>query len=220
MTNIYLKPVEKIWSFCLDLIFPESVLSKKVKNLSPEEIARIERSSPIDVHTTCLFSYQDPIAKEIIWQIKYYENESLVRTILSSMSHVIENELLLHIPQEKPIYLIAVPLSKERFHERGYNQSVLIRDILQDVISRTHKRIFCSDCIVKTKETERQTHKNRADRLHNIQDTFTIQTSDIPNDAHCIVVDDVITTGATTNAIYTLLKRSGYTYVTRFSLAH
>ncbi|MFN9590077.1 MAG: ComF family protein [Bacteroidota bacterium] len=93
-------------------------------------------------------------------------------------------------------YIIPLPLHPEKILIRGYNQAQLIAD----GISRSWKKPVLSHAIVREKFTNSQTKQNRDNRWLNMQNVFTVRDPKLLKNRHCLLVDDVITTGATLEA--------------------
>ncbi len=99
--------------------------------------------------------------------------------------------------------IIPVPLHKKRLKQRGYNQSELIADevsVLTGIEVRT-------DLIIKEKHTVPQTKLSREDRKENLKDAFKYISNEKIAGKNILILDDVVTTGATTNEIAKLLRR-------------
>lgn len=102
--------------------------------------------------------------------------------------------------------IVPVPLHFSKKDRRGYNQSDLIAEGLKESINVP---IF-SDALIRTKNTESQTQKTRAERLKNVKDVFIAKEQHTLQGKHVLLVDDVITTGATLeSAALTLLSIPG-----------
>jgi ComF family protein len=92
-------------------------------------------------------------------------------------------------------YLLPVPLHRRKERERGYNQAAYIARGAADVTNLPIR----TDLLVRTKNTQTQTQLNREQRKKNMEDAFVI----VEQKAHeiegktLLIVDDVITTGAT-----------------------
>ncbi|HEY3461386.1 MAG TPA: double zinc ribbon domain-containing protein [Casimicrobiaceae bacterium] len=90
---------------------------------------------------------------------------------------------------------VPVPLAPTRLRERGYNQSALLALALA---ARCHVPVRES-CLVRTRRTATQTRLTPEERRHNVSGAFAVPASERPTirGAHLVLVDDVITTGAT-----------------------
>lgn len=93
--------------------------------------------------------------------------------------------------------IIPVPLHASRLMERGYNQSAVIANAMGIAVDELSlKRI---------RKTESQTTKTRAERADNMQGAFLLNDSNSLNGKHVLIVDDVLTTGATIEACANVL---------------
>jgi ComF family protein len=104
-----------------------------------------------------------------------------------------------------PDLVVPVPLHPRRLRQRGYNQSLLIA---QALVHETGWNI--DDRIVaRIVDTPPQVRMRHDERLANMRAAFTINDSDLPRNAHVLIVDDVLTTGATTGEIARMLRAAG-----------
>jgi ComF family protein len=92
--------------------------------------------------------------------------------------------------------IIPLPLFVAREKKRGYNQATLIAMGL----SQHFKIPVIMDAIIRVKKTETQTHKSRIQRWKNMESTFEIRNPQKIYGKHILLVDDVITTGASLEA--------------------
>jgi ComF family protein len=92
--------------------------------------------------------------------------------------------------------IVPVPLHSSRIKTRGYNQSERIAKGLSEV---TGWKIY-NNLILRTKATETQTKKSKEERWKNVSGKFALNNPDIAKGKHLILVDDVVTTGATLEA--------------------
>jgi ComF family protein len=110
-----------------------------------------------------------------------------------------------------------VPLHKIKFRERGYNQSDYICRGMNEVLNLK----YIEDLIIRKKNTTTQTHLSIHERELNVKNAF-IKNLDHKNefrDSNIILIDDVITTGATLNEIIKVLRKSGVNKIMCLSLA-
>jgi ComF family protein len=89
--------------------------------------------------------------------------------------------------------VVAIPLHKNKLRLRGYNQS----EMLCNGIAETLEIDNLSNQIIRTKFTETQTKKSRLERSENVNKVFEVTKKAIFENKHILLIDDVITTGAT-----------------------
>jgi ComF family protein len=112
--------------------------------------------------------------------------------------------------------IIPLPLFASREKKRGYNQALLIAE----GISRQLNIPVCCNGIIRIKKTETQTHKSRIQRWRNMEATFEIRDPGQITNKHILLVDDVVTTGASLEACAMILKRVRGARVSIACLAH
>jgi ComF family protein len=99
--------------------------------------------------------------------------------------------------------IIPVPLHPNKLKKRGYNQS----ECIAQGISSSTKIPIKNNILVRTIASSTQTKKNRFERWQNVETIFNVEDPGLIAHKHIILVDDVITTGATVEACtHTLLK--------------
>lgn len=134
-----------------------------------------------------LFSKKGKV-QHLIHQLKY-KNRPDVGVYLGKMLAKHLNELY---PGQFDV-VVPVPLHKDKERKRGYNQSAMIAQGIAEVLN-----IPVGDTnFIKVTYTETQTRKARFARYENVKETFKVVDSDVFAGKHLLLVDDVITTGAT-----------------------
>ncbi len=194
----------------LDLIFPPSASEQLVRTCTPTRLRQsTERSFYDEVRT--LFPYKDPLIRALIWQLKYNGN-SRASVLLGD---ALREEITLTI--KKPRVIIPVPLSPERLRARGFNQVVqfakvalsdLPQHTLEEQVLRRHHRVTP------------QAHLSRTERLSSIEGVFYIDHPEKIEGKDLILLDDVVTTGATLRAARSALLKAKPRSVTCIALAH
>lgn len=92
--------------------------------------------------------------------------------------------------------IVPVPLAWRRERQRGYNQSRLLAQGVGEVT-----RLTVSDCAVRrTVFHGSQTELSRWDRQQNVEDVFRLRNADSLRGRHVLLIDDIVTTGATVSA--------------------
>jgi ComF family protein len=102
-------------------------------------------------------------------------------------------------------FVIYVPLHKKRERHRGYNQAALIAEGIAEMLAIPVLR----NVLIKTKATQSQTRKGRFSRYENLKSVFEVVDPEKIRGKHILLVDDVITTGATLEACGIVLHAAG-----------
>ena len=91
-----------------------------------------------------------------------------------------------------------MPISKERYKERGYNQSSLIaKEIAKQLIQKSIVIQYNNECLFKVKNIVEQSKLNKKERMKNIEGVYRLQNCKALFDKKILLVDDVYTTGST-----------------------
>jgi len=161
------------------------------------------KSRPLFAKVLTYGIYEGALA-EAIHQFKFYGLKRLARPLGSLL-------LSLDIPQTDGI--ISVPLSIKSLRDRGFNQSLLLARMIAGEI----KVPLLMDILFKKKETQPQIGLSARDRRVNIKNAFEIK-GDIEG-RRLLLVDDVITTGATVTECSKELLKAGAKEVVVIALA-
>lgn len=100
--------------------------------------------------------------------------------------------------------VIPVPLTKRRNRFRGFNQAEVLATRVAEVIEGD----LCHE-VIRIRETRPQPGLGKISRQKNIKGAFSVTNPQSVRDKDCIVVDDLLTTGATMNEIARILKTAG-----------
>jgi ComF family protein len=112
-----------------------------------------------------------------------------------------------------PELLIPVPTSRQRLQQRGFNQALEIAKVVGKQLSIP----IDYSSVTRGKQSAVQKHLNKQQRSHNVDSAF-ILTKPIAA-THVAIIDDVITTGATTKAIAYLLRENGVKNIQSWAVA-
>lgn len=137
------------------------------------------------------------VIQRMLHELKYRQNKECGRYL----GTLLANEMELSGWIKDIDVIIPVPLSKKRKIERGYNQSVLIAEPVAERFALSVN----DDAVIRTVNTETQTHKNREERWNSMQHIFKIEDISAIKNKHVLVLDDVLTTGATMEVLCNVL---------------
>ena len=141
------------------------------------------------------------IVQHLLHQLKYNNHPEV--GVKLGQAYGLE---LLHMGFDKEFdMIIPVPLHTSRQRQRGYNQSAQFALGLSEAL-----KIDWNDSIsIRKQATATQTHKSKAERWDNVKDVFSVKGLDVIKNKRVLLVDDVITTGATLEACGQHLVESG-----------
>ncbi|HEY7452317.1 MAG TPA: ComF family protein [Candidatus Limnocylindria bacterium] len=153
------------------------------------------------------FAHRDE-AQRIIRRLKYGGGRHLADPLARRAQPAFRR--LLGVSGPGP--LVPVPLHRSRERERGYNQAHLLALALGQ-----EARLPVWPLLVRRRATERQHGLDRATRVRNLRDAMAVLPGPAP--PVVVLVDDILTTGATFEACAVILREAGAAAVYGFALA-
>lgn len=156
-----------------------------------------------------LYRYDSP-AKPILTAIKFLRHRWLLNVFSEDLSYFAAAILT----ETGYDFLTPVPIDRARLSERHFNQS----EILSGMLSK-HSLIPISNALRKTHSTPAQSRLNQKERRANLYGVFSVRTSDKVAGKRILLVDDILTTGATADEAARVLKNAGAKSVDLFTIA-
>lgn len=153
------------------------------------------------VNGTALFRFEKKgLVQQLIHGLKYKGYEIIGFTLgnwlggeLKSLSHYRSVDVV-----------IPVPLHKNKLRKRGYNQVAKFGQQIAKALDAD----YSDSVLVKVTNTKSQTIKNRLARWNNSDELFALNNPELIADKHILIVDDIITTGATLEACISVLSQA------------
>jgi ComF family protein len=134
--------------------------------------------------------------------------EPLAHPLAAGMAQVLADA-------EKPDLIVAVPLHWSRMRLRGFNQAaVLAAELSTRLDAALDNRI-----LLRKRATPPQTGLTRAERIRNLRGVFQVRSKDAVRGRSILLVDDVLTTGATVDACARVLRAAGASKVSAVTAA-
>ncbi len=163
------------------------------------ETCQTHRHSFEQAHACLLYTGQ---AREAVLRFKFKGRRDYCRTFAA----MIYQRLRMYYQNDDFDLLVCVPLSAKSMRKREYNQS----DLLAKELSRRMRISYCKNAFIKVRETQKQSTLHYVERWDNVHGAYKLKTS--PKQfcgKRILLLDDVLTTGATADELSRLLKRAG-----------
>ncbi|GAB5538359.1 MAG: ComF family protein [Salibacteraceae bacterium] len=146
---------------------------------------------PVEGACSYMFFNKDGIAQALMHQLKY-NNKPIVGEWLGRLfGEEIKDSVFDNVD-----ILVPVPLHRKKEKSRGYNQS---NYIVKGMSESMNKR-YSTNAIERIRANESQTKKGRFERWINVRELFRVSQPEVIQNKHVLLVDDVVTTGATLEA--------------------
>ncbi|MBI4092854.1 MAG: ComF family protein [Candidatus Kerfeldbacteria bacterium] len=203
-----------ISTLALDLLFPPSCricgqedawlcapcLAPLKPRRTPQPVARVDQ-------LLTLGSYDIPVLKRIIQELKYNGGQVLAEPIGQTLATAFGRELTDNA-------VVPVPLHPKRQRNRGFNQSTLIARSLAKRLN-----LMFIEAVDRIRHTQPQVELAEDERLTNVRAAFRLKPGlgQLPKNG--IIVDDVFTTGATSSEVAAVLRSAGMKHITVLTIA-
>ncbi len=146
----------------------------------------------IEFATALLFYRTKGISQQLIYQLKYKGKQNVGNFLGEWLGFELkESERFSSID-----FIVPVPLHSKKLKKRGYNQLSTFGSSISKILNVP----FMNDVLLKKSITDTQTLKRRFERWKNVNEIFYLTDIDVFKNKHILLIDDVITTGATLEA--------------------
>ena len=157
-----------------------------------EAVKKFYGKIEIEHASALLYFNKKGIVQELIHNLKY-KGQQEIGLILGNWYVEDLKELKLKTPFD---IIIPVPLHKRKFRERGYNQVTTFGKALSEGLAITYD----DTVLYRKKYSKTQSKKNLIGRSENIENIFDVLSTEKYQNKHLLLIDDVLTTGATLEA--------------------
>ncbi len=161
----------------------------------------------------CATKYKQDEIEKLIYSFKY----QFIKEIKNELCEILMEHLKISgFKKNSSQVLIPVPLHKKRLRWRGFNQS----EILAKEISDHFDIPMITNVLFRKKYTEPQTLKqDRKERIKNVKNAFLCKNIEIIKDKEIILIDDVLTTGATLKECAKILSKNNIKKIIAITIA-
>ncbi len=197
-----------------DILFPLRTDAAALRSLSSDEflaLAAPQLLTATSPATVALLPFPEPAVRAAIHEAKYHGSVRAFTLLAQTLAeYLLEADDMAHRP-----IVVPVPLGKKRRKERGFNQ---IEEVLRQATKECSIEINTA-LLVRTRETLSQVSLPRYRRKENMRGAFRATHEADPARTY-ILIDDVITTGATLQSAVDALIEAGAKHIVPLALAH
>ncbi len=217
--------MQTLWNQFLSILFPEHCIG--CGRGGTALCALCERTitgkpTALSRSTAALFDYKNPLVKKAIWALKYDRHLSLGNYFGIALYREFFKHLARSSGKSGDIYIIPVPSSSGTLRERGDNHAEKIAESIVKCAAKDGFLLVADAHILyKEKETKRQVEtKDKKERLANLRGAFAVKNAERIEGKTVVLIDDVITTGATLREARAVLKAFGPKRILAIAVAH
>lgn len=184
-----------------DVIDKESFLCLQCIDDLPETNFAIHANNPLEkkfwgrialISAMSLFYFtKESIVQNMIYELKYKGNKKAGHYFGNLMGKTLLNSNRFHIDA-----IVPLPLFEKKEKMRGYNQSEILCNGISEIINKP----VIKNNVTRNIFTETQTKKHRLERWKNVENIFEVNNPQELEGKHILLIDDVVTTGATLDA--------------------
>lgn len=149
--------------------------------------------------------------QHLLHQLKYRDQQAVGRVLGRWYGQELHQAGL----HPAPDLVVPVPLHARKLAQRGYNQA----DSFAEGLAQGLQIPWAAEALSRTAYTNSQTRKNRIQRWQNVETVFVVAQPELIRQKHVLLVDDVLTTGATLEACAAVLLAAGASQVSIATIA-
>ena len=183
----------------------------------PREAIPIPAESGIagKVGVVSLFAYGGSI-KDAVLRLKHGKQVAVARPLGILLGECLRTGLGSHLSD---LVICPVPLHPQRLRARGFNQALELIRHARTIFPREGRPRLVRELLRRVKPTQPLGHASRADRQHTVCGAFAVRQQEHCSGQKVILVDDVMTTGATAMECSKVLMEAGASQIAIFTIA-
>jgi ComF family protein len=184
-----------------DLLSQQSLLCMRCMDAMPETNFEWYPNNPVEkifwgrlplISATAQFYFtKESLMQRLMHQFKYKGNKQLGLQLGRIVGDLLQRSTRFQVDA-----LIPLPLFPAKEKQRGYNQAALLCEGMAENMNVP----VLDNVVIRAQHTETQTQKGRVERWKNMEGKFVLVNPDAISNKHVLLVDDVVTTGATLEA--------------------
>lgn len=210
-------------AFLYDLLFPREPHVAICDRVTRTYLESFVEVAHIGLPFTCIapLPYRKEVVKNMIQASKYHSHTHASKVLGEVLANFLSEELA-----EKQMFstfteptVTYIPLHKKRFQERGYNQAERIAESVFETLEI--QQGVLKETLLRNINTPSQSQtKNKEERFKNMKNAFVVKDNNDIKDKDIILIDDVVTTGATFASARDTLLKAGARDILCVAVAH
>lgn len=216
----------RMFSTILELLFPRTCIGCGKPGAAICAICERTitiKPATLDDGVVAIFEYRNPLVKKAIWRLKFHSDKALgIYFGVAVYRELFRDMLSLPDHERSPIILVPIPLSRKKRFSRAFNHAEIIARTVAEYAQEDRLPIELRTGVLrKTRDTKSQVETiGREERLKNLEGAFSATIPSELRDATFVLVDDVVTTGATMREAKRALLDAGAKRVLGIAAAH
>ncbi len=161
----------------------------------------------VEIFSACIY---DGIVRTLIHKLKFQHNKNIARVLAKILTDffdkiLVNNSLdILYVKTPKTVAVVPIPTNRKNVQIRGYNN---VYEIAKE-FAEINGFILKNDILIKIKDTKPQFELKKNQRKSNVSGCFKVDLKNYHNET-ILLIDDIITTGATLNEAITTFQAAG-----------
>ncbi len=218
--------IQRLLQFLLHTLFPESPIAQHIRDCSVADFIKTAQTRHNDTiftspKTLSPFIFRDSFVRTAIHLAKYRNEPRICHILGETLWDFYGEDLSSNVLINNARWIVVpIPLTKRKRRMRGYNQS---EEIAIGFLRHADKSHFslATDVLLRTEARESQTKQvTRLERTSNVAGTFVVKNNSKILENNILIIDDVVTTGATLREATRALRKAGARRILCITVAH
>lgn len=193
----------------VDMLLPPERETLLVRQLPAEALSARVRTGGETNADLAVLPYKDLVVRDVVHALKFQGARHGATLLAHALApHLAESlaECRMFGTFDEPL-VVLVPLSKQRRRERGYDQTLLLAQVLVQLFEPP---LHVCMTLQRQRDTKPQSHlKDAKERKENVTNAFVVREPLSVKGKDVVLLDDVVTTGATLSSARATLRKAG-----------
>ncbi len=199
---------DALCAYCLTQLPETGFLAKPANPIEKIFYGRL----PVEHAGSAFYFNKNSLLQHLIIQFKYRDNRNAGIYLGKILGILIQNAKRF----DDTDIIVPLPLNEKKLFKRGYNQALLLAKGVSEVLQKP----VVENAVERIQFTETQTQKNRITRWQTMEGVFKVLNESQLKNKHVLLIDDIVTTGATLESCGTEILEAENTKLSICTLAY